>query len=284
MSIVDTKGILSRIVLDTEARQTGDGKWMAKCPAHDDGKASLSIAKGKKHPVILNCLAGCSTDAVLGALNLTMADVMADRDDYSAWQRPKQSSNGKPKTEVPIGTLPEGVSIDTSSKQKSRIVKTYDYRDADDNLQFQVVRKEPKNFIQRQPKPGPDGGWQWDLKGIEETVLYRLSEVLEADDVLLVEGEKDADNAAKYLGMTATTNAGGAKKFKQHHAEFLRDKRVTIIPDNDDSGRNHVKQVQGSVRRRRRKRHAHWNCQTCHRKATSLTGSKPAALVMTCGN
>ena len=219
-------GVLSRIVADTEAREVGDGKWMAKCPAHEDKTASLSIAKGDKHPVVLNCMAGCTTNAVLDALGLTMADVLADRSPSTWKQNHVETERSQQAT-----------------SQQKRIVSCYDYRDSNEKLQFQVVRFEPKDFRQRQPKPDGMEGWQWNLKGIDKPVLYRLSEVLAANDVLLVEGEKDADNALKALGIVATTNAGGAKKFKQHHAEFLRDKRVTIIPDNDPSGRAHVEQV-----------------------------------------
>lgn len=53
--------------------------------------------------------------------------------------------------------------IKTAQKPASRIVAIYDYTDANGKLLFQIVRKEPKDFLQRQP----DGkcGWTWNLKG-----------------------------------------------------------------------------------------------------------------------
>jgi DNA primase len=55
-------------------------------------------------------------------------------------------------------------------QKKSKMVKAYDYTDANDNLIFQVCRMEPKDFRQR--RPNGKGGWIWNLKGIEP-VLYR---------------------------------------------------------------------------------------------------------------
>jgi hypothetical protein len=50
------------------------------------------------------------------------------------------------------------------------IVATYDYRDADGVLLFQVCRLEPKGFRQRRPDRQ---GWKWSTKGVR-MVLYRL--------------------------------------------------------------------------------------------------------------
>jgi len=157
--VTDPHGVLSRIVQDTNARRTGDGKWQATCPAHEDRKASLCIARGDKQPVVLFCQAGCSSKAVLAALGLDIKDVMAERDSTS-WKPTAQPQ----------------------SKAAKKIVAEYDYLQADGTLQFQVVRFEPKDFRQRQPKPGPQGGWQWNLKGISKPTLYRLQEVMEAEE------------------------------------------------------------------------------------------------------
>ncbi|MFO1353021.1 MAG: DUF3631 domain-containing protein [Gammaproteobacteria bacterium] len=49
--------------------QQGDG-WMAKCPSHEDNKASLSIGAGKNGHPVLHCFAGCSFANILAALDL----------------------------------------------------------------------------------------------------------------------------------------------------------------------------------------------------------------------
>lgn len=50
-------------------RKSGAG-WTAKCPAHPDRNASLSIAKGEDQDVLLTCFAGCSFDDVMEALGV----------------------------------------------------------------------------------------------------------------------------------------------------------------------------------------------------------------------
>ena len=131
----------------------------------------------------------------------------------------------------------------TSGNGKPKLVKTYDYTDTTGNLIFQVCRMEPKNFRQR--RPDGKGGWQWNLQGITP-VLYRMVEVIRADEVMICEGEKDADSLSE-LGFTATTCPMGAQKWREHYNEHLKGKRVVILPDNDDAGRKHLVQVARSL-------------------------------------
>jgi Protein of unknown function (DUF3987) len=56
------------------AKRTGDG-WIARCPAHDDHKPSLSISEGADGRALLICHAGCTTEAVVAALGLTLSDL-----------------------------------------------------------------------------------------------------------------------------------------------------------------------------------------------------------------
>ena len=125
------------------------------------------------------------------------------------------------------------------------VVATYDYCDEGGALVFQVLRYEPKTFRQRRPE---GSGWSWSVKGVR-VLPYRLPALLAdpAATVFLVEGEKDADRLAA-LGLVATCNAGGAGKWKKEHSEFLRSRRVVVLPDNDEAGEKHAQQVERSLR------------------------------------
>ncbi|WP_213804781.1 hypothetical protein [Granulicella sp. dw_53] len=57
------------------ARRTGAGKWMARCPAHEDHSASLSIGVGEGGRILVYCFAGCALGAVLEATGLGMKDL-----------------------------------------------------------------------------------------------------------------------------------------------------------------------------------------------------------------
>lgn len=124
-------------------------------------------------------------------------------------------------------------------------VAEYDYMDANGVLVLQVVRyaDQKRRFSQR--RRGQDGSWIWSTKGITQ-VPYRLSEVLEAIAqervIVIVEGEKDADNLAK-IGITASCNAGGANKWRPELTPHFTGADVVLVPDNDDPGRAHMVNV-----------------------------------------
>jgi putative DNA primase/helicase len=128
-------------------------------------------------------------------------------------------------------------------ERKFKVVKEYDYHDPAGNQLFQVCRMEPKDFRQRQPDG--NSGWKWNLKGLAP-VLYRLPQVVASPEVILVEGEKDAD-AVTSLGFCGTTCPMGARKWKDTYNESLKGKNVILIPDNDVEGREHMMQVGASL-------------------------------------
>ena len=57
----------------------GGGGHTARCPAHDDRHSSLSVAEGDDGRVLLRCFAGCTAEAIVGALGLTLADLFPAR-------------------------------------------------------------------------------------------------------------------------------------------------------------------------------------------------------------
>ncbi len=68
--------ILSRLA---GAKKHGT-QYVARCPAHDDKTASLSVGEGDDGRVLLHCFAGCRTANVVAALGLTMRDLFPDTD------------------------------------------------------------------------------------------------------------------------------------------------------------------------------------------------------------
>jgi hypothetical protein len=120
----------------------------------------------------------------------------------------------------------------------------YNYEDASGALSFQVCRFEPplpgdeergKSFRQRHLNG--DGEWVWNVTGVTP-VPYRLPQLLESTAlVLILEGEKDCNRAAK-LGLIATTNAMGAGKWKPELSQYFRDRDVVIVPDRDPQSIN----------------------------------------------
>ena len=201
----------SEMAARLNAKQTASG-WLARCPAHDDRNASLSIAEGQDGRVLLKCHAGCTFEQITAAAGVKQADLFP------------------PKAEQPTA--------------KPQLIKPYDYTDAGGKLLFQVCRFEPKGFRQRRPD-GKDG-WIWNMEGVER-VLFRLPKVVRhaanLGDVFIVEGERDADALAG-LGLCATCNPGGAGKWLPQYTASLTGAHVIIIADKDTPGRNHAALVQ----------------------------------------
>jgi hypothetical protein len=190
----------------------------ARCPAHDDGKASLSISQGREG-VVMHCHAGCSNDSILAALNMSKADLF-------------------------------DTSLETKRTDKPRIVATYPYLDENRTLLFEAVRFEPKDFRQRRP----DGAvWAYNLGDVRR-VLYRLPEVRQAIGsnnrvrVVVAEGEKDVD-ALVDAGKIATCSPMGAGKWRAEYVDQLEGcALVTVIADRDTPGYPHARTIRDSLR------------------------------------
>lgn len=199
---------IEEIASALDGRKRGAG-YECKCPAHDDGRASLTVSNGEKG-VVVHCHAGCEQDDVIAALR-----------SRGLWTG--------------------------SRKPERQIVATYDYRDQHGALVSQAVRYLPKDFRQR--KPDGAGGWIWKMEGVPRLPYRLpevLDAIAAGEPVCIVEGEKDADNLWK-IGIAATCNAGGAGKWQVAHARWLKEAKVIILPDNDDPGRAHAQQVAQSL-------------------------------------
>jgi len=186
--------------------QTTPHTWKAQCPAHEDKNPSLSITE-QPGRILLHCHAGCSFEAIIGAAGLDA-----------------------------------GALRDKRVKERSLVIATYDYFDERGSFLFQVCRCEDKRFFQRRLDDA--GQWVNNLQGVTR-VPYRLPELTQARGsriVFVVEGEKDVDRLFA-LGFIATTNPGGAGKWKATYAKHLGGRHVVVIPDNDDVGSEHAASV-----------------------------------------
>jgi len=184
------------------------GAWVACCEAHEDNNPSLSLKDSDDGRVLVHCHAGCSQDAVIESLKAR-------------------------------GLWPDRVSKAICHPRTDRIVAEYNYVDELGILLYQVVRLEPKRFLQRYP----DGAGRWIYKKYAGQVLYRLPKVLEASTVFFVEGERDVETLRAH-GFPATTTAGGANApWLPQFTAALAGREVILIPDRDAAGFARVKRI-----------------------------------------
>ena len=184
----------------------GENQYMAKCPCHDDKKASLSITQ-KNNKILLHCFAGCNSENIVNSIGLTMKDLF----------------------------------IKETEKKMEKLEKEYYYTDENGNKLYKTMRYNPKRFVQAK---FCNNEWIFNMQNVRY-VLYNLPNIIKSDTIYFVEGEKDADNLNK-IGLTATTTIGGScgfNKHKEEYSKFLKDKTVYIIPDNDKAGGNYAENI-----------------------------------------
>lgn len=198
-------------------KKSGKG-LIGKCPFHEDKSPSFSVNPDQN---VWNCHAGCGGGSVIDLL--ARFENLEPRDVIKKYVSDESRAPAQPAT-------------------KPVIEKVYSYTDANGEEVYQALRLKPKSFRQRR-KQG--GAWVYNMDGVER-VLYRLHEVARAQEVWVVEGEKDADNLAA-LGYCATCNVGGAGKWLDGYTEALKGKEVILCGDNDEPGKKHVEFVLKSI-------------------------------------
>lgn len=170
---------------------------VALCPSHDDKSPSLS-ASYTDEKILVKCQAGCTFKEIVSAMEMEQSQFFSQK-----------------------GKIPQKI-----------IEAVYRYEDKDGNHVMDVVRFKPKAFLPRRP----DG--KYSLEGVAR-VPYRLPHMLagikEGRDIILLEGEKDCDNA-KDFGLVATTFDGGAGKWREEYSKWFQEAKVICLPDNDPPG------------------------------------------------
>ena len=214
----------------------GDG-WEAKCPAHNDVVASLSVKRGDDGRVLCHCHAGCDKTSICHAIGKS-----------TAWLFP---DHGLPENQ-------QGRKV-TSGRPKGQLSGSFDYFDQFGALVYQAVRyddftdgRQTKTFTQR--RPNGQGGWIYNMSGVDK-VPYRLPELIKShksEPVYIVEGERKADKLASW-GFIATCNVGGASRPRDHkwlksYNQYFSGRDVVLLADNDDPGKTHIANVADNLK------------------------------------
>lgn len=224
---------LEDVLRRLEGVKRSGGGYSARCPAHEDKNASLSVKQGDNGGIVLHCHAGCTPEQVVGALGLSMQDLFPDgdrprldrRQEHRTRQPAKPEPKEKPKREWVNGGKP---------------VARYAYTDAQGK---ELAAKRRKEYWDVYPdgskKRGKDLRWEHAIPAGVIVPPYRLPELLGADTVFLCEGEKDVDNLrAQGLAATCSPNgAGTGNKWRDTYTPYFAGKTVYILQDNDEVGK-----------------------------------------------
>lgn len=126
---------LAEVVLGRldKVRASGEGRWMARCPAHEDGRPSLMVSE-RDGRVGLHCFAGCDTASILDALGLAWRDLFAEslsesaRSEYARRARGQRARLADLTVKVADGaryaarTLAEGEAAEVRAARLARAV------------------------------------------------------------------------------------------------------------------------------------------------------------------
>jgi len=244
MTPVDS--ILSKL---PDARPNGNG-WVARCPAHDDRRASLSISIGDDDRVLLHCHAGCTPGDVVGAMELKLADLMPGD---SGKPRAPRRAEGKAKTKTGDSRRKNASTVHATAEDAIAQLgckhgphsAVWTYHNAGGEPVGMILRWDADGGKDIRPVSRTAGGWM--IGGMPEPrPLYRLPELLARPDgrVCICEGEKAADAAAT-IGLLATASPHGSKSAAKADWTVLAGRDVVILPDNDAAGRRYASDVAG---------------------------------------
>lgn len=195
-------------------RQNDTREWRGPCPVHNGSDLNFAVSA---ETGLSTCHSQCGRGWDILSLEQELSNCdfpTAKREVFKFLNRPEPSWEDRD------------------------IEATFDYRDEDGKIRYQVVRKTGKRFMQRRPN---GTGWTWGL-GDVELLPFRLPEWQDSKFVAVCEGEKDV-LALERLGMRATCNNGGAGNFKPAIVRYFSGKQVAIFPDNDEKGREHATKV-----------------------------------------
>jgi putative DNA primase/helicase len=216
-----------------DARPAGEGRWSARCPAHDDAHASLSIGLGDDGKVLLCCHARCALPDILRAIGISERDLFPPKPTPPARPRSPRAPHIYPAAEAGAEAIGRRV--------KGRLVGSWPYHGSDGAEVLRVLRFALPGDKTYRPIHPVCGGWaEGDPPG--PLPVYGLPSLNGAGTIFAVEGEKCAD-AARSIGLCATTSAHGAGSAHKTDWAPLAGRDVVILPDADDGGEGYASDV-----------------------------------------
>lgn len=169
-----------------------------------------------------------------------------DAEPASGWEKSsKLDSQGKP-----IYYLKKEVKFSAYKEEKTQY---FLYPPLANGLRIRVYRKDyqengiwKKDIKQQHFTDGKN--WKWGIGDIQykDIPLYRQDRlekaIKEGTQIFVVEGETKVEKLES-LGLVATCNIGGSKKWQQTHTEALKGAKLVLCPDRDKGGVVHSQKI-----------------------------------------
>ena len=256
---------------DGEMRRSGQGRWVARCPFHEEKSGSFTVY-AEDNPPRAHCY-GCGWDgdgiafyqAVKGA---SFVDAMKElggrsQEPVAGSQKAEKKAPSKTAKKLPAKPLKAkrarrdaGAVARPDAKppipRGHELARIYDYHRPDGSVAHQKIRYQPKTFRQRRPMvPGEREVWEaralkdpkwktpfeqdgW-VYSLEDALLYpyRLPELMAADvrDAVFFCEGEKDADNIASLGLVATTFTD--KEFRPEYGPYLAGRWVVVVEDYD---------------------------------------------------
>jgi hypothetical protein len=209
---------------------------MARCPAHDDKDPSLRVYSGTDGRILVNCHAGCSPEAIVGALGLELSDLFVE-----------ESTNGQAQ-----GGRWTNVEAEEALRKRGLRPETISYFNITVELEkqawaFPLGKGRKTKFKSFNPANGRMK--YWSEKGARLGV-YHLRPCVGAPSAWLVEGEPDVWVLwqAKVKAFSLTGGAGKITPAVAAQVARAEIGTIYIVGDNDEPGRKGAQKVADALR------------------------------------
>lgn len=135
-----------------------------------------------------------------------------------------------------------------ADEPSSRVpIREHVYVDPDGNPVSKAIKFRSGTWSQMRAE---NGVWLYGIKGVRR-YPYGVDRLLKEDksrQLFIMEGEKDVERAWQH-GLSATCNIGGAGKWQDEFNQYIVNRSVCVVPDNDKAGANHATKVAASLQR-----------------------------------
>ena len=241
------RDLFSRIVQELDGKKQTDGSYFCLCPSHNDKNPSLHVTL-KDNKILFHCFAGCTQDAILGALKAR--DLWASTEPHIE-PKPRKS---KPPQCRPTKKLPPGIPRirETRDRKTNELLDTktftdfWTYKDKTGKVIGYAVRfeNEKGKDVVAYFNQHKNGDWYGGAPKPPKP-LYGLDLLVGVPKDLtiwIVEGEKCAD-ALREVSRLAVTSLGGPNGVKYADWSPLAGRKIRLWPDNDESGTKYIQEV-----------------------------------------
>jgi hypothetical protein len=194
-----SKPDILRILSHFKKRQKAGDGWIARCPAHNDGRPSLSISQKKSGKIVLNCFAGCSIQDIVSEAGLKMEDLFENNGE-------KKTGRFQGKERVTMKSLSEKTGLPPGYLEHTGLRQ---------NGQSVIIpyMNENGRVLHKKFRTSISGGQKYRYETGSKAVpygLWKLSEARKLKTLVIVEGESDCWTLWKHdipaLGIPGANN------------------------------------------------------------------------------